>query len=968
MPGVKHSAPMRYGIAVLSVALALAIKLLLAPVVNNDAPFLLFFGATIVSANYGGVSPGMFAVALSLLVNDYFFFTPHTFQNTPGQSLVLVLFTLEGTLITLVCVGRRRAEELLRAAHHALEARVQERTAELKQANVSLVAEVDERKRIEAAQHERNTILRAVIEGTTDSIYVKDTAGRYLLINPAGARLLGKSVEEILGKDDSELYSPDTAHIIVEGDRRVLASGRTLTYEETGTAAGTTRTYLSTKGAYRDPQGNIVGLIGISRDITDRKMIEEELTEARDAALEAVRLKAQFLANMSHEIRTPMNGIVGMTGLLLSTDLTRQQREFATDIQSSVDVLLTILNDILDFSKVEAAKLKLEAVDFDLQSVVESVSEFIGKQARAKGLELASLVYSDVPAKLRGDAGRLRQVLTNLMSNAVKFTDYGEVVLRVTKVSEMETYAVVRFAVSDTGIGIAEPNQRYLFQAFTQADGSTARKYGGTGLGLAISKQLVEYMHGEIGVESQPGHGSTFWFTARLEKQSGVKTPAPATRLTLSGLHVLIVDDNETNRKILQHQVNSWGMLNDSAPGAREALELLRRKATDGEPFDLAILDMQMPGTDGLTLARTIKSEPAISATRLVLMSSTSYDADFKQLDEAGVERCLTKPVKQSQLFDCLVAAVGGEAGFSETPQQETDVPRYAAAAAPSDPSAPDGHQPVRILVAEDQPVNQRVVLHQLQGLGYDADAVSNGREALDALEKNGYDLVLMDCQMPGMDGYEATIELRRREGAEKHIPVIAVTAHAFESDREKCLTAGMDDYISKPMSTQTLKSVLERWLSRAAPDNAAGTSAGVASSAGASNDAHLENIMSAPVLAGFRAASPDGNADGTLGLLDLYVRDVRPLLEGLREAAAGDDTQAVEKAAHGVKGMSAALGIQRMAVLSSELERKGRNGALEGASAILDQLEEEFEHIRQVLDAGRVREEPEMREASEAS
>jgi two-component system sensor histidine kinase/response regulator len=939
---------LRYGVAVLSVVLALAIKLLLAPMVKNDAPFLLFFGAVMVSATYGGVWPGMLAVVLSVLFQDYFFFTPHTFRNAPGQSLQLFLFALEGTLITLVCVGRRRAEDKFRVAHHALEERVQERTVELEQANASLVEQIAERKRIEEAQHERSSILRAVIEGTTDSVYVKDLGGHYLLINPAGARLLGKSEEEIIGKDDTELYSPETARVIMEGDRRVLASGRTQTYEETGTAAGVTRTYLSTKGPYRDPQGNVVGLIGISRDITDRKRIEEELTEARDAALEAVRLKAQFLANMSHEIRTPMNGIVGMAGLLLNTGLTRQQREFASDIQSSADVLLKILNDILDFSKVEATKLKLEAVDFDLQGVVESVSEFIGKQARAKGLELASLVHSDVPKRLRGDPGRLRQVLTNLMSNAVKFTDYGEVILRVTKVIESDSYAVVRFAVSDTGIGIAEANQRYLFQAFTQADGSTARRYGGTGLGLAISKQLVEYMHGEIGVESEPGRGSTFWFTARLEKQPGVKAPATAARSTLRGMRLLIVDDNETNRKILQHQVNSWGMPNESAPGAPEALELLRRQAATGEPFDLAILDMQMPGIDGLTLARAIKSEPAIASTHLVLMSSTTYDSDLKHLAEAGVAQCLTKPVRQSQLFDCLTSAAAGAGDaeqFSETSPQVTSAADDTLAAQ-TESSAPDSRQHVRILVAEDQPVNQKVVLHQLRGLGYHADAVSNGWEALEALERNTYELILMDCQMPGMDGYEATAEIRRREGASKHTPIVAVTAHAFESDREKCLAAGMDDYIPKPVNTQTLKSVLERWTMR----NAAG------GQQPESSDQRLEEIMSPTVLAAFRAASPEGEPDGTLGLLDLYVRDMRPLLEELRAALARGDAQAMQKLAHGIKGTSASLGIQRMVTLSEELERKGRDGVLEGASSIMAQLEEEFERVSQVLEPERVR------------
>jgi PAS domain S-box-containing protein len=954
---VKRASVLRYGLPLLSVTLASSIKLLLGTFVKQDTPFLLFFGAVILSANYGGFWPGMLAVVISALVNDYLFFTPYTFINTPGQSLQLALFMLEGTLITLICAERGRAEARLRATRDELEGSVKERTAELERANASLVEQISEREQIERVQHESTSVLRAIFEGTTDAIFVKDLSGRYLMINPAGAKFLGKPAEEIVGRDDTELFSPDTSPMIMEGDRRVMASGRTQTYEVIGTAAGKTRTYLSTKGPYRDPQGNVIGLIGISRDITERKLIEEELAAARDAALEAARVKSEFLANMSHEIRTPMNGIVGMTGLLLNTKLTRRQREFAVDIQSSADALLTILNDILDFSKIEAGKLTLEEVDFDLHALVEAVAEFIGRQAQGKGLELAFRIEGDVPARLRGDPGRLRQVLINLLSNAVKFTDSGEIVLRVARAGETRGHEVLHFAVTDTGIGIDESSQRLLFRPFTQADGSAARRHGGTGLGLAISKQIVEYMHGEIGVRSAPREGSTFWFTARLGKQPGAADSTPTQEAALGGVPLLIVDDNETARKILREQADSWGMPNESAEGGAEALRLLRQRASEGDPFHVAILDMQMPGMNGLALARAIKSDPAVAATRLVLMTPNDFHADPEQLSKTGVVACLAKPVKQSRLLACLTAIISGV-----VPPTDCEAETHAADAGRDLP--PDGREPadedrrggVRILIAEDQLVNQRVLLYHLQELGYGAEAVRSGRQVLEALEGGAYDLILMDCQMPELDGYETTAEIRRREGLSRHTPVVAVTAHAFESDREKCLAAGMDDYISKPVNPQTLKDTLERWLSaapHAAPNGAPVACVG----------ARLEEIVAPSVLAQFRAAS---RGDGPVReLLDMYLRETQPQMDTLREAIARKDARALRQAAHGIKGTSASLGIEKMAALCADLEQKGLDGTLDGAESVLVRLADELERIRRLLGGGQDGEPPGTRGAN---
>jgi len=654
-------------------------------------------------------------------------------------------------------------------------------------------------------------------------------------------------------------------------------------------------------------------------------LAREQALELARAAEEASRAKSQFLANMSHEIRTPMNGVIGMIELLLDTSLSAKQRRFAQTVRSSADALLTLINDILDFSKIEAGKMALERIDFDLREAVEDVCELLAESAHKKGLELVHGIAEDVPSDVRGDPGRLRQILINLVGNAVKFTERGEIVVRVRALERSDAAMRLRFEVQDTGVGIVPEAQPHIFNLFTQGDGSTTRRYGGTGLGLAIARQLAGMMGGEIGVASEPGKGSTFWFSARFEA-SGEQARAPWPRADLRGLKALVVDDNATNREILGSQLKSWGMRAVCAPNAVQALAQLR-VAAGGERFDLAILDMMMPDMDGLALARAIKSDPALVAVRLIILTSMGLRGDAADARQTGVEAYLTKPVRQSELYNALATVMGKPAPGGAL------VTRHRMA---------HGRRPAvrraRVLLAEDNPVNQEVALGMLEFLGCRAEAAADGEQVLERLARAEFDLVLMDCQMPRLDGYEATAAIRRleQERGLRRMPIVALTANAMSGDRDRCQAAGMDDYLSKPLRQEDLAAALARWL----PQVEAGADAPASMPW---RETPAAEALDATALDAIRALQRPDAPDILQKVVGLYLAGAAAQLTQLKKSLAAGDMKGVQAIAHSLKSSSANLGVIHLAPLCREIEAMAGAGDAESIAPKFAEIEQEF-------------------------
>jgi len=760
--------------------------------------------------------------------------------------------------------------------------------------------DVSDRRRAEEELRRSKSLLADLVDSAPDAVVITDERGRITLVNAQTEKLFGYDRVELLGAPIEKLL---LQHVDEGRDREPTAAvGTPPDLDLRGRRRdGTEFSVDVSLSVVKTSEGTLT--TAFVRDFTERKRTQDLLAGAHEKALAASRLKSEFVANMSHEIRTPLNGVIGMSGLLLDTALDEEQREYAEAIDASAEALMAVISDILDFSKIEAGKLELDRHQFDLRELVEGVVLMLAASAHEKDHELIVWLADDLPSTVYGDAARIRQVLANLVSNAVKFTTAGEIVVRVTGEQRSESTIDVRFAVSDTGIGLDASALDRIFGAFSQADSSTTRRYGGSGLGLTIAKQLVSLMDGQLRVESTPGKGSTFWFAIPI---TAVGIPVAAQRAQrLAGTRVLVVDDNATNLAVLARRLNGLGMICATADGSGEAMRKLAAARAAGRSYQLAIVDCNMPVTDGVGLARAVRADPEFSSVRLVMMSSSG--SGRAGAARAGVDGFVTKPVREAQLLSEIARVLD-----EETRVRAVDAPKARRRA-----RRPPASKGPAILVAEDNPVNQRVATRMLERRGFRVDVASNGREAVDLHRRGHYDLILMDCQMPELDGYAATAEIRRAESPPNRTPIIAMTANALQGDRERCLAAGMDDYLGKPVRATDLETVLARVLAAAPTDDLPGEiPTGQRSRAEEDRSPTNAAVVDLSRLADAYGDDGVGRAD----TVAFYLKRSRAVIDELLRAIAGGDTEAAARAAHGLHGSSAVVGAVRLAAVAGEV------------------------------------------------